>query len=123
MITSPNLFKFFLLIHYPIGSYFRTIPYSSLDLIIKMSLIKCIECGNDVSEYAEACPKCGCPISVIKNKIIEKEHEENNPISNERCPICKAGLPHIITDNITTSITPIVFLFSKKSSFSMSQNR
>ena len=34
-----------------------------------MSLIKCIECGNDVSEYAEACPKCGCPIYIIKNKI------------------------------------------------------
>lgn len=36
---NEEVFKFFLLIHYPIGSYFRTIPYSSLDLIIKMSLI------------------------------------------------------------------------------------
>lgn len=30
-----------------------------------MSLIKCIECGNEVSEFAESCPKCGCPVSVI----------------------------------------------------------
>lgn len=30
-----------------------------------MSLIKCIECGNEVSEFAESCPKCGCPISII----------------------------------------------------------
>lgn len=78
-----------------------------------MSLIKCIECGNDVSEYAEACPKCGCPISVIKNKIIEKEHEENNPISNERCPICKAGLPHIITDNIKEVCSVCGYVFNE----------
>ena len=78
-----------------------------------MSLIKCIECGNDVSEYAEACPKCGCPISVIKNKIIEKEHEENNPISNERCPICKAGLHHIITDNIKETCSVCGYVFNE----------
>ena len=27
-----------------------------------MALIKCIECGNDVSSYATACPRCGCPV-------------------------------------------------------------
>ena len=27
-----------------------------------MSLIKCTECGNEVSSYASACPKCGCPV-------------------------------------------------------------
>ena len=31
-----------------------------------MALIKCIECGNNVSEYAESCPKCGCPMSSNK---------------------------------------------------------
>ena len=31
-------------------------------------LIKCPECKNDVSEYANKCPNCGCPIEVIKNK-------------------------------------------------------
>ena len=33
-----------------------------------MALLKCIECGHDVSEYAQACPHCGCPISIIKQK-------------------------------------------------------
>lgn len=28
-----------------------------------MSLIKCPECGNDVSNKAIACPHCGCPIT------------------------------------------------------------
>lgn len=35
-----------------------------------MSLIKCIECGNEVSEFAEICPKCGCPINIILNASV-----------------------------------------------------
>ncbi len=31
-------------------------------------LIKCPECKNDVSEYANKCPICGCPIEIIKNQ-------------------------------------------------------
>ena len=31
-----------------------------------MALIKCTECGHDVSDKASVCPNCGCPI--------EKEH-------------------------------------------------
>jgi len=27
-----------------------------------MSLIKCPDCGNDVSDHAATCPKCGYPI-------------------------------------------------------------
>ena len=27
-----------------------------------MALIKCSECGNDVSDKAKACPNCGCPV-------------------------------------------------------------
>lgn len=40
-----------------------------------MALIKCIECGNDVSEMAVVCPHCGNPIGQkpkekVANKII-----------------------------------------------------
>lgn len=31
-----------------------------------MSLLKCPECNNNVSEYAEKCQVCGCPIEIIK---------------------------------------------------------
>ena len=34
-----------------------------------MALLKCFECGNNVSEYAQSCPNCGCPINLIKEKI------------------------------------------------------
>lgn len=34
-----------------------------------MALIKCIECGNDVSSLAPACPKCGAP---VPKELIDK---------------------------------------------------
>ena len=37
-----------------------------------MALLKCIECGHDVSEYADKCPNCGCPIDIIKKNIKSK---------------------------------------------------
>lgn len=37
-----------------------------------MSLLKCPECNTDVSEYAEKCPTCGCPIAIIKNSCNKK---------------------------------------------------
>mgnify|MGYP002674012250 FL=1 len=33
-----------------------------------MSLLKCPECGEQISEYAEKCLKCGCPMEVIKHR-------------------------------------------------------
>ena len=27
-----------------------------------MALIKCVECGKEVSDRAQSCPNCGCPI-------------------------------------------------------------
>lgn len=34
-----------------------------------MALIKCSECGSDVSEKASVCPKCGCPLEITKQSI------------------------------------------------------
>lgn len=41
-----------------------------------MALIKCTECNQDVSEFAEKCPNCGCPIDIIKQNFnMENEIE------------------------------------------------
>ena len=52
-----------------------------------MALIKCKECGHEVSDKASACPNCGCPISEINSKICE---ECGSPIPNNvsKCPNC-----------------------------------
>ena len=38
-----------------------------------MALIKCPECGRQVSEYAENCPNCGCPMD--RDLPYEDEYE------------------------------------------------
>lgn len=39
-----------------------------------MALMKCPECGNEVSSLAPSCPKCGCPIST-KDVAIQPNSE------------------------------------------------
>ncbi len=36
-----------------------------------MSLIKCPECGNQVSSNAAACPRCGQPFKPVNNDIVK----------------------------------------------------
>lgn len=37
-----------------------------------MALIKCPECGQMISEYADKCISCGCPMEVIKGLLLPK---------------------------------------------------
>ena len=50
-----------------------------------MALIKCSECGNDISTNAEKCPSCGNPleqsISIIKKEVKPKE-KQTKPLKN-----------------------------------------
>lgn len=38
-----------------------------------MALIKCEECGKEVSDKASSCPNCGCPINSVTNETVNKE--------------------------------------------------
>lgn len=42
-----------------------------------MALIKCPECGREISDKASSCPSCGCPIESQKSEIV-------NNIVNEK---------------------------------------
>ena len=44
-----------------------------------MAMIKCRECGKDVSNQADACPHCGCPVKKADAIIeaAEKKKTEN----------------------------------------------
>ncbi len=33
-----------------------------------MALMKCQECGKEISDKAEACPHCGCPVEKMLRK-------------------------------------------------------
>lgn len=41
-----------------------------------MALIKCSECGHEVSDKASACPNCGCPIESLGAAQEEVIYEE-----------------------------------------------
>lgn len=60
-----------------------------------MALIKCTECGNMVSDKADKCPNCGCPVLDILNETIRRMSEEPAPdpdpkdnIQQIACPYC-----------------------------------
>lgn len=45
-----------------------------------MALIKCSECGADVSEKASMCVKCGCPLDITKQHISDARKNKNKKI-------------------------------------------
>lgn len=50
-----------------------------------MALIKCSECGKEISDKANSCPNCGCP-----NQNINKNHYEK--FASYICDNCSEGL-------------------------------
>ena len=50
-----------------------------------MGMIKCTECGKEMSDKASVCPNCGCPIEEIRAKLgeIEAEREEKQKAKEE----------------------------------------
>ena len=66
-----------------------------------MALIRCTECGHEVSDKAMQCPNCGCPIHKIKEDansiaegekvIVVSEESANNNFDDETFPIEEAA--------------------------------
>lgn len=46
-----------------------------------MSLIKCPDCGREISSYADKCIYCGCPMTIIKKTINKKAEKKKETIS------------------------------------------
>lgn len=57
-----------------------------------MALIKCPECGNQLSDKASACPHCGCPVSEFNNSEPVKVTE---PIFSETSEQELIGQPEV----------------------------
>ena len=49
-----------------------------------MALLVCPECDGKVSEYASACPHCGCPVSIIKHLITQQSKEFTHDDSKDK---------------------------------------
>ena len=48
-----------------------------------MALIKCPECGKEISDKASRCPKCGYPIEIIKKESYINIKEFENIVLND----------------------------------------
>lgn len=57
-----------------------------------MSLIKCPECGKEISDKAPACPNCGCPQSEFNKKMVKELPPEERP-EMFSCVNCGRPLP------------------------------
>lgn len=52
-----------------------------------MALIQCTECGRTVSDRAEICPGCGCPVKIILQDIEQKNAETAANLEEERSAV------------------------------------
>ena len=66
-----------------------------------MALIKCTECGNMVSDKADRCPHCGCPVSIIldesakapENPPVKETEQRSAPAPEAATPAAKPPMP------------------------------
>lgn len=47
-----------------------------------MALIRCPECGKEISDKAASCPNCGCPMRQERNVYLQEEYGEDEEESN-----------------------------------------
>lgn len=52
-------------------------------------LIRCPECGKEISDKAESCPNCGCPVSEMKSS---QETSPEKKSTQNICPKCEKVL-------------------------------
>ena len=59
-----------------------------------MALMSCEECGNQISNRAVACPKCGCPVEeIVQAEIIQATAVDNrNELAPPKLPNTATGL-------------------------------
>lgn len=46
-----------------------------------MALIKCPECGREVSDRAQACPQCGCPIAPAAPVVVQASSPRSGTVA------------------------------------------
>lgn len=75
-----------------------------------MALIRCVECNKEFSEYAESCPKCGCPtsfsLSTIRDEpIVLQNQEQENELTHSTTVFSKnINESKVVEENCDTNL-------------------
>lgn len=64
-----------------------------------MALIFCKECGKEISDQAESCPNCGCPVKEPKNKKFCIHCGESIDKECVVCPKCGKQVENLQNNN------------------------
>ena len=76
-----------------------------------MALIKCEDCGKDISNKAKACPNCGCPIPPKMTKVIVHRivyHKSKGIIGNINKNLIKIYIDGIDYGNLDSGETKTI---------------
>ncbi|MDO4198370.1 MAG: hypothetical protein Q4D13_05230 [Erysipelotrichaceae bacterium] len=46
-----------------------------------MALVKCKECGKEISSKAATCPHCGCPLDGDEEQVVSREEKKVERVS------------------------------------------
>lgn len=84
-----------------------------------MALIKCPDCGKEVSEYSDNCPSCGFPISRCKFDIVVTEVNQTDSFSYSAIANIMGGMS--IADDAQRILTNLPCIIVSKDSIDESR--
>ena len=77
-----------------------------------MALIKCPECGKEISDRAASCPNCGCPISSMGSYQVEPKQEEVKQIDISSNKVAKSkNMKNIIIAIVAIIVIAVIAVF------------
>ena len=99
-----------------------------------MALIKCVECGNSVSDKASFCPNCGAPVSISipRNSVnVGQQNMQRNVVQNQQRPqVVNANTRKVVPQKKSNSgaviagiVGGIIALIILLNGISVSQNK
>ena len=80
-----------------------------------MALIKCPECGKEISDKADTCPSCGGPVNGQKSIVVKKDYKSKAKL----CMII--GIVVFLLSGVLTMVTT-GFMTGLKAQYIMSGN-
>lgn len=75
-----------------------------------MALIKCPECGKEISSKARACPNCGYPLKKSARRAMHELRREAERAESQKAAATMKKSVSQITRNLVVSIVLILIL-------------